>query len=63
MAGISVEPVKVKRKFDSKEYILTKINYSQKDAKEDAAWQKKRGSEAKIVEDGIFWLVYTKIGV
>ena len=62
VAEISIEPVKAKRKFDGKEYVLTKINYTEEDAKEDEAWHKERGTEVRIVEDGIFWLLYTKIG-
>ena len=35
MANISVQPVKAKREFDGKDFVLTKINYSEEDAVQD----------------------------
>ncbi len=62
MAQIKAETTKAKREFDGQEYILTKINYSEEDTKADEAWQKERGTQSRIVQDGIFWLLYTKSG-
>ena len=59
---ISIERSKTKREFDGQEYILTKVSYSEEDAKTDEAYHKERGREARILEEGGFWLLYTKIG-
>ncbi|MDD5037898.1 MAG: hypothetical protein PHN78_01055 [Dehalococcoidales bacterium] len=61
--SIFVELPKVKRQFDNKEFVLTKISYNEEDAKADQAYYQKAGKEAKVMEDGRYWLVYTKIGV
>ena len=62
VAEISIEPVKAKRKFDGKEYVLTKINYTEEDAKEDQEYHRKSGRETRILEEAGYWLLYTKIG-
>jgi len=62
VADISVKPAKAKREFDGKTYVLTKISYDKEAADEDEAYHKKRGREVKTVQEGIFWLLYTKIG-
>jgi len=59
---MQIERVETKKEFDGQGYVLTKINYSEEDSKDDVAWHKERGTEARIVQDGIFWLVYTKLG-
>ncbi len=62
VAKITTQRVKAKREFDGQEYILTKINYTEEDAKSDEAWHKERGTETRILEEAGYWLVYTKIG-
>ncbi|MFC1918726.1 hypothetical protein ACFLWW_01960 [Chloroflexota bacterium] len=62
MAEISIQPAQAKKEFDGQKYILTKINYTKEAAEEDEAYYKQRGSITKIVEEGGFWLLYTKIG-
>ena len=62
MAEISVEPAKAQREFDGQTYVLTKINYDKEAADDDEAYHKKRGRGVKTVQEGIFWLLYTKIG-
>ena len=62
MSEIKVELAPAEREFDGQKYILTKINYTKQSAEEDEAYHKERGRETRIVEDGIFWLVYTKVG-
>jgi hypothetical protein len=62
VAKISVQPPKVKRKFDGLEYVLTKINYTRKDAADDQAYHQARGRETRILEEDGFWLLYTKVG-
>ncbi len=62
MAQIKVEPVLAEREFDGKKYVLSKINYTEEDAKADQAYYKERGMETRILQEGIFWLVYTKMG-
>ena len=62
MANISVQPVKAKREFDGKDFVLTKINYSEEDAVQDKVYHEERGRETRLVEEDGFWLLYTKIG-
>lgn len=62
MVKILVQPPKVKRKFNDGEYVLTKIDYSEKDAAADESYHQARGRETKILEEGGFWLLYTKVG-
>lgn len=62
MADISVQPAKAQRKFNGQIYVLTKINFDKEAADEDEAYHKKRGRKVKTVQDGIFWLLYTKLG-
>ena len=59
---ISIEPLKAKREFDGQKYILTKISYTEEDAKTDQAYHKERGRETRILEEAGYWLLYTKIG-
>ncbi|HXZ30409.1 MAG TPA: hypothetical protein VEG43_04520 [Dehalococcoidia bacterium] len=60
---ITIKPPQIKRKLNGAEYILTKIDYSKADAEAEKAYHEKLGRVAQIVEEGGFWLVYTKIGV
>ena len=62
MAEIKVELAPAKREFDGQDYVLTKINYDKEAADEDEAYHRKRGREVRTVQEGIFWLLYTKIG-
>ena len=62
MVEISLESAKPKREFDGQEYILTKINYTEEDAKADEAYHKERGRRTRILEEAGYWLLYTKIG-
>jgi hypothetical protein len=62
VADISVQPAKAQRKFNGQIYVLTKINFDKEAADEDEAYHKKRGRKVKTVQDGIFWLLYTKLG-
>jgi len=62
VAEISVQPAKAQVEFDGETYVLTKINYDQEAADEDEAYHKKRGRKVKTVQEGIFWLLYTKMG-
>jgi len=62
VAEIKVELAPAKRKFDGQDYILTKINYTEEAAKEDEAYHKERGRETRLLEEGRYWLLYTKIG-
>ena len=62
MAEISIQRAPAEREFDGQRYVLTKINYSKEDAEEDEAYHRERGREAKTAQEGIFWLLYTKIG-
>ena len=62
MAEIRVDPLKAEREFDGQRYVLTKISYDKEAADEDEAYHRERGREAKTVQEGIFWLLYTKIG-
>ena len=59
---VSVDAPKAKLEFDGKEYILTKIDFSEEDAKADQDYHKGRGKETRILQDGDFWLLYSKIG-
>ncbi len=59
---LSVDLPKAKIKFDGKDYILTKIDFSEEDAKADQAYHKGRGKETRILQDGDYWLLYSKIG-
>lgn len=59
---ISVDLPKAKLKFDGKDYILTKIDFSEEDAKADQEYHKGRGKETRILQDGDYWLLYSKIG-
>ena len=63
MAQISIEPLEVEKEFDGLKYILTKIDYSKEDAEQDKAYHEGRARDSRIVEDGAFWLVYTKVGL
>lgn len=60
--AISVDAPKAKIKFNGTEYILTKIDFSEEDAKADQEYHKGRGKETRILQDGNFWLLYSKIG-
>ena len=60
---IAIKPPQIKRKLDDADYILTKIDYSKADAEAEKAYHEKLGRVVQIVEEGGFWLVYTKIGV
>ncbi len=62
MAEITIEPLKAKRKFNGQEYILTKVNYTEEDAKADEVYHKERGRKTRILEEAGYWLLYTKIG-
>lgn len=62
MAEIKLEPAPAQREFDGQNYVLTKIDYTKEAAQEDESYHKGQGRETRVVEDGIFWLVYTKIG-
>ena len=62
MAETTLAPAQQKREFDGQQYILTTINYTEEAAKGDEAYYKEQGKKSKIIEEGIFWLVYTKIG-
>ena len=62
MAKIKVELSPAKRMFDGDEYILTKINYTEEAAKEDQVYYNERGKKANILEEGGYWLLYTKVG-
>jgi len=59
---ISVQRAEAQREFDGQVYVLTKINFDKEAADEDEAYHKKRGREVKTVQEGIFWVLYTKIG-
>ena len=60
--AIFVELPKNNRKFDNRDFVLSKIDYSKEDANTDQAYYKGRGTEAKAIEDGGYWLIYTKLG-
>ncbi len=62
MATIKFDPPKTKQTFNNAEYILTKIDFNKADAEAEKAYHEKLGREVQLVEDGISWLVYTKIG-
>ena len=62
MAEISIQLAPAKRELDSQEYILTKINYTEEDAKEDEAYHKELGRETRTLEEAGYWLLYTRIG-
>ena len=62
MAKILVELPRAKREFNGQQYILTKIDYSKEDAKEDEVYHKERGRKTRVVEEDGYWLIYTKIG-
>ena len=62
VAKTSIEPLQARKEFGGERYTLTKINYSEEDAKADEAYHKERGRKTKIVKNGIFWLLYTRIG-
>ena len=59
---LSVDLPKAKLKFDGDDYILTKINFSEEDAKADQEYHKGKGRKTRILQDGDFWLLYSKIG-
>ncbi len=59
---ISVEPLKATREFDGQKYVLTKINFTEEDAKADQAYHKERGRDTRILEEAGYWLLYSKIG-
>lgn len=63
VAEISIQRVPAEREFDGKRYVLTKIDYTKEDAEADQKYHSERGREVRVVEEGIFWLVYTKIGL
>ena len=62
MAEISVQRSEAQREFNGQVYILTKINFDKEAADEDEAYHRERGREVKTVQEGIFWILYTKIG-
>ncbi len=62
MPKTSIQLAQAKRKFNGKEYILTKINYTEAEAKEDETYYTEHGRATKILEEDGFWLLYTKIG-
>ena len=62
MAELSVQRAAAQREFDGQVYILTKINFDKEAADEDEAYHRERGREVKTVQEGIFWILYTKIG-
>lgn len=62
VAEIKIELPRAKREFDGQQYILTKINYTKEDAKEDQAYYEGQGRVVKNLEEDGFWLLYTKIG-
>lgn len=55
-------PLKPTKKFDDGDYVLTKLDYSEADLKTDVAFYKAQGREVKTGQEGIFWLLYTKVG-
>ncbi len=62
MADINIKPFKSQREFDGEKYLLTKIDYSEEDITEDAAYHQKKGRKTKTMQEDGFWLLYTKIG-
>ncbi len=60
MVERSMRPARPRRDFDGHEYILTKINYTRKDAEDDKAYHQAKGRDTRIIEEDGFWLVYTK---
>ena len=52
-ANVSLWLSRIKREFDGKECVLTKINHAREDAEEDQAYHSKRGKGTRNVnEDG-----------
>ena len=63
MAKTSIETLRARKELDGEKYVLTKIDFSEEDAKGDAAYYTERGKKTKIEKSGINWLVYTKVGL
>lgn len=61
-AMIEITPLNVTREFNGAAYKLNSVQYDEEAAKIQAAWLKERGSKTRIVKDGRYWLVYSKVG-
>ena len=59
---IEMASLQTTREFDGAAYRLNSVHYNEEDAKTQTAWLKDVGSEAKIVKDAVYWLVYSKVG-
>ncbi|MFC2006594.1 hypothetical protein ACFLUQ_00260 [Chloroflexota bacterium] len=62
MTKVLIEALTARKEFSGERYVLTKIDYSEEDAKADEAYYEKRSWKTKIEKSGIYWLLYTKIG-